>query len=280
MTDPHTERFIRRARAAPKLSSSEELACIRAWRERGDRRARSRIAEANLRHVVYAALKLRNYGIALADLIGEGNVGLMKAIDRFDESKGVRFCTYAVYWIRAHVVLCVLDGYSLMSGPRGALDTRVFFRLRRERARLSAQHGPGELVARLAASFRVSPERMQEMLEQIDGRGVSLDAGSDDGGAPIELCCAPEQGTLLEQREARLQVKSAVERARPTLDRRETFILEHRLMADSDDELSLAELGVHFGISRERVRQLELRTCAKLRRAALPADGIAAPQAA
>src|SRR5690606_11400937 len=100
---------------------------IREWQRSRDRRVAQRLILANLRHVVFAALRYENYGVPVADLISEGNVGLMKALERFDPERNVRFATYAAYWVRAQIVMGVMDSWSLLSGPRGALDSRVFF---------------------------------------------------------------------------------------------------------------------------------------------------------
>lgn len=271
--DANTERLIQRARRAPRLSAEEELACIRAWRSKADQSAAAAVVAANLRHVVFKALEFRNYGIPVADLISEGNVGLMTALARFDETKGVRFATYATHWIRAHVVLAVMNSWSIASGARGALSSRVFFRLRRERARLLASGAGDNVLPQLAASFRVSEQRMQEMLMQIDHRGISLDHEEGGTGAGIEVQSRDDQEKALASRQIEAQLGRAIERARPALSERETFILERRLMADPDDELSLGEISSHFGVSRERVRQLEVRTRAKLLQQALH-DGV------
>ncbi len=281
--DPNTQRLIDRAKRAPRLSADEELECIRAWQERRDRRAAGRVIEANLRHVVFTALKFKNYGILVADLISEGNVGLMKALDRFDADRGVRFSTYAIYWIRAQVVTGVMDSWSLMSGPRGARSSRVFFRLRRERARLGSERdaatdSAASVNEQLATSFNVSEGRMQEMLNQIDSRGISLDSPVPGRNHSLldELRGHEDQGAVLEQKEQLANLERVLERARTELDARETFILDRRLMADPEEKLSLGEIGEHFGVSRERVRQLELRARAKLRDEALRDASVAA----
>lgn len=271
------QRLIDRAKRAPRLSASEELECIEAWRTRRDRQAAERLIEANLRHVVFTALKYKSYGIAVEDLISEGSVGLMKALERFDASRNVRFATYAVYWIRAEIVMGMLDSWSLLSGPRCALDSRMFFRLRRERARLSAELQGSEqtdgasLEQLLAAQFGVSERRMEEMLAQLDHRGVSLDAKSIDGqpSGIQELRQEAKQVESLEQRESAAQMARILLRARPELDPRETFILDRRLIADPEEKLSLGEISQHFGVSRERVRQIEVRAQQKLRQHAL-----------
>ncbi len=275
--DRRSQILIDRAQRAPKLSATEERELIRAWQQRRDRRAADRLIAANLRIVVFSALKFKNYGIPCADLISEGSVGLMKALDRFDATRGVRFATYAIYWVRAQIVTGVMDSWSLLSGPRGALDSRVFFRLRRERARLDteARH-PGEpsVDERLATSFGVDERRMQEMLGQLDSRGVSLDAPGPGYERPLldALTLDAQPSDPLEQREQVAQLQRVLGRARGELDPRETFILDRRLLADPEEKLSLGEIGQHFGVSRERVRQLEERARKKLKDQALRED--------
>jgi RNA polymerase sigma-32 factor len=275
--DKNSQRLIERARRAPKLSWEEERACIRAWQSNGDRRAAGRVIEANLRHVVFTALKFKNYGMPVGDLISEGNVGLMKALERFDESRNVRFATYANYWVRAQVVMGVLDSWSLLSGPRGALDSRVFFRLRRERAKLVSQtgqqaaQGAPSVQEQLAAQFGVSERRMEEMLSQLDSRGVSLDATMPGHEHRLmdDLASDAEQSAGLEEREQSVQLERILARVRKELDPREAYILERRLMADPEERLSLGQIGQHFGVSRERVRQIEVRAQRKLENQAL-----------
>jgi RNA polymerase sigma-32 factor len=272
--DKALQRWIDRAKRAPRLSASEERECIEAWRTRRDHRAAARLIEGCARHVVFTALKHKNYGIPLEDLISEGNVGLMKALERFDAGRNVRFATYAAYWIRAQIIMCVLDSWTLLSGPRSALDSRVFFRLRRERARLQAQPPSSDAQApsveqRLAAQFGVTESRMEEMLGQLDHRGISLDAAPAPGHARMLDELPARQDDSVEQREQATQVERILGRVRRELDPRETFILERRLLADPEDKLSLGEIGQHFGVSRERVRQIEVRTQRKLEQQAL-----------
>lgn len=277
------QRWIDRAKRAPRLSKEEELDCIQAWQAHRDRRCAGRVIEANGRHVVYAALKFKNYGAPVGDLISVGNLGLMQALDRFDASKGARFGTYAVYWIRDQIVSEVLNSWSLLSGPRGALDSRIFFRLRRERARLGAQvqveaqGSPTQalsLVEQLADSFGVAPRRMEEMLAQLDHRGVSLDAPAPGQSENLldQLRADEDQAAALESCEEQLRLEQALCRVRPQLDPRETFILDRRMLAEPEEMLSLGEIGLHFGVSRERVRQLEVRARAKLQSEALRDD--------
>lgn len=274
---PHTRKLITQAKRAPQLDAERELECVEAWQQRGDRRAAQRIAEANMRHVVFLAMKFRNYGIPLEDLISDGSEGLMKALNRFDRTRGVRFSTYAAYWIRAHVVQSVMRSWSLLSGPRGALHSRTFFRLRRERAKLTSRGSGACVTPELAESFGVSEERMTEMLTQLDHRGVSLDAPNPGTNVSMldQIPSESDQERELMTARGTHALEQAVREVRPQLDERERYILDHRVLADPDDRSSLAELGAHFGVSRERVRQLELRARAKLQGFALSKTAVA-----
>jgi RNA polymerase sigma-32 factor len=262
-----------RAKRAAPLSAAAELDCIRAWQERGDRGAAGRVIEAHSKHVVFMALRYKNYGIAVGDLISDGHLGLMLALDRFDAGKGVRFSTYAAYWIRAHIIGGVLKGWCLLSGMGGARNSRVFFRLRRQRARLSTSQQNGApldaqtVLERLALDFGVSEQRMQELLQQLDHRGISLDevAPGQDSSLLEQLPGAADHGQQLERCELLEQLGRAVERGRAALDEREAYIIEHRLLAEPEEQLSFSEIGAQLGVSRERVRQLELRALNKLR---------------
>lgn len=278
--DPHLRTLIERAKRAPRLGVDEELACIAAWQKRGDRAAAQRLTEANMRHVVFLVMRFRNYGVPLEDLVSDGCEGLMKAMERFDCEKGVRFSTYAVYWIRAFVVQSVMSSWSLLSGPRGALHSRTFFRLRRERAKLLSTGAHGSITPALAERFGVSEERMTEMLGQIDNRGVSLDAPRAGQTVTLldELSSDLDQEERLIREQQRRALEAVVDGARDSLDERERYILEHRMLADPEDQLSLGDLGARFGVSRERVRQLEVRARLKLRRQAEAVDARPEPR--
>ena len=188
-------RYIERVRSIPKLSREDEHAlALRARSERPEdaedqRTAADALVEANLRYVVAVALQYRRYGLRLADLIAEGNVGLMHAVRKFDPDRGTRFVTYAGYWIRAMILDFVVRSTSMVGGGSGALRSKVFFRLRRERAKLSnLDMDSTERNRILAESFGVTPERMRQMTARLDNRDVSLDRKifSDSGVSMVD----------------------------------------------------------------------------------------------
>ena len=268
--DAATARYIEAARAVPRLDREEEATRVAAA-QAGDRRAIDRIALAHLRDVVSLARRHRYYGIPLADLIGEGNLGLLRALEKFEPDRGVRFATYATYWIRSFIVGHVLRSWTLVGGQMGVLRSNLFFRLRRERARLECLYGSSPQTNQLLAErLHLSEDELGPMVERLDARDVSLDAPTHPGStAPLgESLAAPDDAEMdYEAEKRRLQVAAALRHALPTLDARERFIAEARLLADTADELSLADIGRRLGVSRERARQLETRTCAKIRRA-------------
>jgi RNA polymerase sigma-32 factor len=233
----------------------------------GDRVAGTRLVEANLRFVLSVARQYKRYGLRMADLVAEGNVGLATALEKFDPEKGTRFVTYAAYWIRAYVLNFVIRSWSMVGAGSGPLRSKLFFQLRRERARISnVVHNKDEALAALAEKLGMSAEKLEPMLQRLDGRDVSLDVpvynDSDatrgdtlpDGTVPAdEQFAAAERQNVYD-----IRVRAAVAK----LDPRERFIVEQRIM--SDEELSLAELGRKLGVSRERARQLEARARKKL----------------
>ena len=267
-TDNALAEYISRVRKIPRLSREVEHELALTARN-GDTDAAHKLVEANLRFVVAVALQYRRYGIPISELIAEGSVGLILAVRKFDPERGTRFVTYAGYWIRAYVLDLVVKSASLVGGGSGALRSKLFFRLRRERARVANhEQDQSRIVEELAQRFSVDTERMSRMLRQIDARDVSLDVSThadsavtmldtlqDDGASQEDELLASEQQTGLNDR---LGV------ALGSLDRRERYIVEQRIMGD--DEMSLAELGRRLGVSRERARQIEARAKRKLKK--------------
>ena len=267
------------ARAAGRLGQDEEADLVRRWRAAADRGAADRLLRAHLRGVLAVAIRYRRYGVPVTELAAEGAFGMVQALAKFDEARGIRFATYANHWIRAYVLDHVIRSWSLVGGGAGVLHSRVFFRARRERARAYSLLGEGEAADRvLAERLQVTPSQVVDMVARLEARDVSLERPVRPGSG-VRLVDvlegASDQERLLIQREQQAETTGLVAQALATLDARERFIAERRLMADDAEELSLAEISRHMGVSRERARQLEARTKKKLR-ARLAALGLTA----
>ncbi len=251
----------------------QELELARRWREDRDPDARRRLAEGHLRSVVKIAQKYRGYGLYLSDLVAEGNLGLLEAIERFEPERGLRFLTYARYWIRAYILAHVLKHWSIVDMGTTALQSKMFFRLQAEHAKLVGELGEGDssIETRLAAKFRTSVEHVRKSLERLGRRDASLNVplGGESGVTHLDML--RDQGQDQESQFARAQVSSLVQGmvadVWPTLDCRERLIVEGRLLAADGDAKTLAAIGRQLGVTRERVRQLEVGVKAKLRAA-------------
>ncbi len=260
------DRYIQQVRAIPKLSREDEHELALRVVE-GDQDAADRLVEANLRYVIAIALQYRRYGVKLGDLIAEGSVGLVTAVRKFDPHRGTRFVTYAGYWIRAFVLEAVVRSSTMIGAGSGPFRSKLFFRLRRERARLSNLIAdPDELNERLAAEFDTTPQKMSELLRRLDQREISLDAPaySDSEATLVELLpgSAEPQDQVVARRRRQSGIQTRLAGALSVLDDRERLIVEKRIL--SDDSASLAALGRELGVSRERARQLEARAKKKL----------------
>lgn len=268
--DSSVSRYITMVQHLPRLSREEELAVCRQWRDHEDEKAKDRLVRAHLRYVVAIALKYRRYGLPLAELIAEGNFGVVHALSKFEPERGNRFVTYAAYWIRAYMLNYIIRSWSLVSAGSGALRSKMFFKLRRERVRITNLVGDSEKVDELLAErFNMPQAQVSAMLRRLDGRDVSLDSKVFDDALTTLVDTLqsgdPSQEDTFAGQQVQDRLKGAVSQALETLDKRERFIVEKRLMADSDDELSLAEIGRRLGVSRERARQLEARAKRKLK---------------
>jgi RNA polymerase sigma-32 factor len=269
--DPAISRFIRAAREQDALTREDEVDLARRWRDQGDARAAEKLIRANLKYVVAIAISYRRYGLRLADLVSEGNLGLMMALRKFDPERGVRFVTYAAYWSRAYILNYVIKSWSMVGGGSGPLRSKMFFKLRRERAMVANVIGEGneeQAMSMLAERIGETVERTKELTRRLEARDVSLDVSANEEGRATLLDGLTDAGPTQEDRymeeERKDALKGALESAVASLDDRERFIVEQRLMAD--EETSLAEIGRQLGVSRERARQLEARAKAKLKK--------------
>ncbi len=261
--------YLLRIQQLQPLDRATEMMLAERWRERGDVSAAHTLVCANLRYVVKIAHGYRGYGLPIPDLVEEGNVGLLEAVKRFDPSRERRFMTYATYWIRAYMLAHVLKQWSMVGIGTGPLQSKLFFRLARERARISSALGDvGDLDARLAEKFGTTPERVRDMAGRLEGKDHSLDAQAFRDGVATVLDQLADDGAGADERAADAEtsrlVRERVASAMQTLSPRERYIVDRRLL--TDDALTLAAIGRKLGLSRERVRQLEERVKFKLGR--------------
>jgi RNA polymerase sigma-32 factor len=269
-TDPSLTHYIAAAHAYPQLSREDELALTTRWLEQQDEAAREELVRANLRYVLAIAFKYHRYGLAMSELVAEGNFGLVHALQKFDTSRGTRFVTYAAYWIRAYILNHIIRSWSMVGGGSGALRSKMFFKLRRERVRIANLVGDGEQADELLAqALDVPKSKIASLVRSLDARDVSLDASAfgDSTTTLGETLTANElnQEEGLVDSEIGTYARAAIATALTGLDNRERYIVENRLMADNEDEMSLADIGRTLGVSRERARQLEARAKKKLK---------------
>lgn len=268
--DPALSRYITMAQQIPQLSREEELTLANQWYHENNEKAADHLVRAHLRYVVAIALKYRRYGLPLTELIAEGNFGVVHALKKFEPERGNRFVTYAAYWIRAYILNYIIRSWSLVGVGSGALRSKMFFKLRRERVRITNLVGEGEQADELLAQrFNMTRQQIMKMVRRLEARDVSLDSKVFDDSVTSLLdtlvCPERDQEESFASTQIEEHVTDAVRTAIETLDLREKFIVENRLMADGEDELSLAEIGRRLGVSRERARQLEARAKRKLK---------------
>ncbi|WP_309890650.1 RNA polymerase factor sigma-32 [Archangium sp.] len=251
------------------LTQPEEQALARRFRA-GDLAAGHQLVTSNLRFVVKVAYEYRSYGFKMSDLIQEANIGLMKAVQKFDPDKGIRLISYAVWWIRAYLQNYILKSWSLVKLGTTQAQRRLFFalaRTRRELEKLGANDGTIVNAEEIARKLNVKASEVREMEQRMGGRDLSLDAPmGEDGDAThmdfVESEAASHADEVADRQEAQMN-RERIQRALARLDPRERFIIEQRVMSDAG--MTLSELGEHFGFSRERARQLEIRAKDKLK---------------
>jgi RNA polymerase sigma-32 factor len=229
---------------------------------------------ANLRFVVKIAYEYARYGVKLQDLVQEGNLGLMKAVQKFDPDRGYRFISYAVWWIRAFIQAYILKTWSLVKIGTTQAQRKLFFSLskaRREVARLDGSDPLKELspadVTRVAGKLNVRRDEVEEMELRMRGRDLSIDATVTDEShdTRLDMMADPNADVQAEviRKEDGLRLRDRIGAALGKLPTKERYIVENRLMAD--EPMTLEEIGKSFGVTRERVRQLEARAMKLMR---------------
>jgi RNA polymerase sigma-32 factor len=279
--------YLEKTRALPILNETAERDLAERWIKDRDRKAHDALVTAHLRLVPAIAQKYQGYGIPLADLVSEGNFGLIHSVDKFDPTKGFRFSTYARWWIKAAILNHIVQSWSLVKVGSGANKKRLFFNLRRAKRELQPDGQrflSTEQINSLARSFRVSAEDIIAMDQRLGATDVSLaqpvGAAPDGDGMQMGDTLADEtpnaEERLIESDERAWQT-SVMREAMDNLDRREKEILSRRYLTKRP--VTLASLAALYGLTAERVRQIEAKAITKLRQYVVnrsPTPGFAA----
>jgi len=265
-------RYLEEIRRFPMLEPQEEYMLAKSWREHGDRDAAHRLVTSHLRLVAKIAMGYRGYGLPISEVISEGNVGLMQAVKRFEPEKGFRLATYAMWWIKASIQEYILRSWSLVKMGTTANQKKLFFNLRKAKSRISALE-EGDMrpdqVATIAKRLGVGEQDVIDMNRRLGG-DVSLNAPIRNDGDTGEwqdwlVDDRENQETTLTQSEELDNRRRALSDALSVLNDRERRIFEARRLAE--DPVTLEELADEFGVSRERVRQIEVRAFEKVQKA-------------
>jgi RNA polymerase sigma-32 factor len=273
---PHLEWYLEQARKFPILDVNEERRLARDWRDAKDPEAARQLLGSHLRLVVKIARGFGGYGMPLADLVAEGNIGLMRALARFEPERGFRFATYAMWWIRAAIQAHVIRNRSLVTLGATPGRKKLFFNLRRLKSQLG-ELGEGDLapdtVTRIAEDLEVSEDEVIEMNRRLAATDQSLSApmradGEAEWQDMLVADGADQESMIVEASELEWR-RGLLAKGLETLNERERHIVKGRRLRD--EAMTLADLGHIYGVSRERVRQIEVRAFGKLQKAMLTA---------
>jgi RNA polymerase sigma-32 factor len=279
-------RYLEEIRQFPMLEPQQEYMLAKSWREHGDRDAAHQLVTSHLRLVARIAMGYRGYGLPIGEVISEGNVGLMQAVKRFDPDKGFRLATYAMWWIRAAIQEYILRSWSLVKMGTTAAQKKLFFNLRKIKGQLKALE-EGDLrpdqVKQIATRLGVTEEDVVSMNRRLAGDS-SLNAPIRNEAESGEwqdwlVDETMDQETALAESEERDQRRGMLNDALKGLNARERRVFEARRLAE--EPLTLEELSAEFGVSRERIRQIEVRAFEKVQKAVQKAATAASqPEAA
>jgi RNA polymerase sigma-32 factor len=264
--------YLREIRQFPMLEPDEEFMLAKSWREREDSEAAHRLVTSHLRLVAKIAMGFRGYGLPVGDLISEGNVGLMQAVKRFDPDRGFRLATYAMWWIRASIQEYILHSWSLVKMGTTAAQKKLFFNLRKIKGQLEAiEEGDlsPENVEYIATALNVPEKDVVSMNRRMLGPDQSLNAPvrEEGGGEWLDWLESPgqDQETTVLENDEFAHRGALLARAMDVLNEREKHILGERRL--KEEPATLEQLSKVYGISRERVRQIEARAFEKLQKA-------------
>jgi RNA polymerase sigma-32 factor len=270
--DGGLSRYLSEIRKFPMLAPDEEFMLAKSWRDREDKSAAHRLVTSHLRLVAKIAMGYRGYGLPIGEVISEGNVGLMQAVKRFEPDKGFRLATYAMWWIRAAIQEYILRSWSLVKIGTTASQKKLFFNLRRIKGQLKAfDEGDlkPDLVQTIATKLGVPEQDVVSMNRRLAAPDHSLNAPlrADSEGEWQDWLVdeTPNQETELAETEELTQRRQLLSEAMTSLNERERHILTERRL--KDEPATLEELSQRYDISRERVRQIEVRAFEKLQKA-------------
>jgi RNA polymerase sigma-32 factor len=270
--DGNLQRYLSEIRKFPMLAADEEYMLAKRWKEHGDVDAVHKMVTSHLRLVAKIAMGYRGYGLPIAELISEGNVGMMQAVKRFEPEKGFRLSTYAMWWIRASIQEYILYSWSLVKMGTTAAQKKLFFNLRRLKGQIK-EIDDGDLapesVRQIATTLAVSEDDVVQMNRRMSGGDQSLNAPMrQDGEAEWQDWLVDDSDTqdiVVAEADELDHRRSMLEAAMATLTERERHIFTERRLRD--DPVTLEDLSKDFGVSRERVRQIEVRAFEKVQRA-------------
>ncbi len=260
--------YLREVSKFPLLEPEEETELARRVRDHGDPEAAFRIVSSHLRLVVRIAMDFqRRWMQNVLDLIQEGNVGLLRAVNKFDPDKGIKFSYYASFWIKAYILKFIMDNWRMVKIGTTQAQRKLFYNLNRERQKLILQ-GFDPDAALLSERLGVTKDQVVEMEQRLDAGDVSLDLPvSDDSGSASRMDFLPALGPGVEEgiadSEVSRLVQESIRELIPSLSEKEVYILEHRLL--TDEPATLREIGERYHVTRERIRQLEARLLEKLK---------------
>ena len=264
-------RYLNEIKRFPILSADEELLLAKNYLEKGKSEAAHKLVTSHLRLVAKIAMQYRGYGLPVADLISEGNLGLMKAVKKFDPQRGCRLSTYAMWWIKASVTEYILRSWSLVKMGTMSAQKKLFFSLRKAKRKLNiidAQTIDPEKTAKLAEQFSISEADITHLDRRITARDLSLNApvsnSEEDSMEFIDLLedDTPSPEVLVARTQETEFRQKYLKDAMLQLSERERHIFTERRL--KEDPITLEKLGEHYGISRERIRQLENRAYTKV----------------
>jgi len=249
------------------LSAEEEFKLAVRFKKFNDVAAAEKLVISNLRFVVKIAHEYRSYGMKLADLIQEGNIGLMHAVKKFDPYKGYRLISYAVWWIRAYIQNFIIKSWSLVKIGTTQAQRKLFFKLSQAKKKLETLSQKNPEFGEIAESLGVKENEIEEMDLRLSHRDLSLDAYINDEGETTHIdnltYKGEDQEMALIRKEEMDMVKRNIAGALVNLNERESYIVKHRIM--TDNPITLQEIGSKYNITRERARQIEKQALKKLR---------------